>query len=281
MENSFGKTLKEHRQQHGLSIKQVSVAIKVNASILEKIEAEDLEQLPKPVFTRGLIRTYCKYLEIEEESVLQSFDEIADYETHMGKRADVSAENNPPKTPLFITFSRTFIPLAVIALLAGAGYGVFIVTQKYEGEITEVKTDDVQAIHTARTDQGNTETAETNDSSTDSDQTSTGDDKNDIVHKGDDADNSSVETTATATTNITQRITLEPLAKTLVQIQLDDDDVQKIILRPDVNRTFQARKTIKLNISDAGAVNIIYNRKDIGVPGIFGQSIDLEFPEKE
>lgn len=277
---SFGKILKKAREQNGLSLKQVSVAIKINALVLENIENEELDQLPKPVFTRGLIRTYCKYLDVDEEKVLHSFDAETNYTTHTAKRAEIET-SDVHKTPFFLLVSRTLIPLFIIGILASAGYGVFLITQKYKSEVTVVKTDDIHAIHTAKDENVSKESESTTAGQTASDTASTVTSTEAPAAKTADSKNpSSVVKTETTLSEaeITQRITLEPSAKTLVHIQIDDEEVQKIILRPDVNRTFQAKKRIKLSISDAGAVNIIYNRKDLGVLGVLGQALDLEFP---
>lgn len=293
MENSFGNILKKSREQHGLSVKQVSVAIKVNSIIIENIEEEKLEALPKPVFTRGLIRTYCKYLEIDETPVLNSFDEKTEYHVNKAKRINLASDEEATKTPLFITFSRTFLPIFIVIFLAAAGYGVFYITQKYKNEISTIVTSNVQAIHTAKDEEKTTPDSTTLDE-TSAEESLTPTENSTATATTNSTPVPTAPVTSTAATTpkatvptepkpeeITQRITLEPLAKTLVQIQLDDQEEQKIILRPDVNRTFQAKKIIKLKISDAGAVNIIHNRKDLGVPGIFGQSIEMQFPIKE
>lgn len=297
MENSFGSILKKSREQHGLSMKQVSVAIKVNAIVIENIEDEKIDLLPKPVFTRGLIRTYCKYLEIDEAPVLSSFDEKTEYHVNKAKRINLISDEEPTRTPLFITFSRTFLPIFIVIFLAGAGYGVFFITQKYKNEISTIVTGNVQEIHTAKdgADKSTSEMAETDPTTATTQNPVTA-----LPNTTPAATTTTVPAVTTLTTpatapttkpattvaeprpeEITQRITLEPLAKTLVQIQLDDQEEQKIILRPDVNRTFQAKKTIKLKISDAGAVNIIHNRQDLGVPGIFGQPIEMQFPRNQ
>ncbi len=281
----FGYSLKKAREQHGLSLKQVAVAIKINAAVIENIEKENFDQLPKPVFTRGFIRTYCKYLDLDEEDILKKFDDQTNFTNNTAKRAEIEADTTAGKTPFFLIVSKTLIPLFIISALVAAGYGVFLVTQKYQNEVSVVKTDDIQAIHTAHE---NTTDVEAEGSNT---PTSTETKSN--ADKADKSVSTAAKAPSTTTTapsvkpaesaipeaEITQRLTLEPSAKTLVQIQIDDEEVQKIILRPDVNRTFQAKKRIKLSISDAGAVNIIYNRKDLGVLGILGQSLDLEFPD--
>ncbi len=283
----FGYSLRKAREQHGLSLKQVAVAIKINAAVIENIEKENFDQLPKPVFTRGFVRTYCKYLDLDEEVILKKFDDQTNFTNNTAKRAEIEDDTTAGRTPFFLLVSKTLIPLFIIGALIAAGYGVFLVTQKYQNEVSVVKTDDIQAIHTANENTTDTEGADTPTAI----ETKSNADKTDksvnTAAKAPSTTTSAVTTTpnvkpAESTipeAEITQRLTLEPSAKTLVQIQIDDEEVQKIILRPDVNRTFQAKKRIKLSISDAGAVNIIYNRKDLGVLGILGQSLDLEFPD--
>lgn len=282
----FGYILKKTREQNGLSLKQVAVAIKINAAVIENIEKENFDQLPKPVFTRGFVRTYCKYLDLDEEEILKKFDDQTNFTNNTAKRAEIEDDATTGKTPFFLLVSKTLIPLFIIGALVAAGYGVFLVTQKYQNEVSVVKTDDIQAIHTANENTTEPEEADTTVSTEIMPNADKADKSVNNAAKSSPATASTVLTTPAKPTEsaipeaeITQRLTLEPSAKTLVQIQIDDEEVQKIILRPDVNRTFQAKKRIKLSISDAGAVNIIYNRKDLGVLGILGQSLDLEFPD--
>ena len=53
--------------------------------------------------------------------------------------------------------------------------------------------------------------------------------------------------------------------------------VEKIKLEPEQIHTFKSKAGLKLNINNGGAVNMILNGKDLGVPGDLGKSIKLTY----
>ncbi len=52
---------------------------------------------------------------------------------------------------------------------------------------------------------------------------------------------------------------------------------QKMILRAEQVHTFKSRSGVRLKISNGGAVNIIMNGRDLGVPGAAGQSVQVTY----
>lgn len=75
-----------------------------------------------------------------------------------------------------------------------------------------------------------------------------------------------------------QEIILETLDNVTVEMQIDNDPPTKVNLGPDQVHTIKAKQSIRLNISDGGLVNIIYNGKDLNVPGDLGSPLSLKFP---
>ncbi len=77
----------------------------------------------------------------------------------------------------------------------------------------------------------------------------------------------------------TQEIIIEALDRVSVDFQIDDGSKETILLQAERIHTFKARKKIKLTFSDGGSVNLIYNGKDLGVPGNLGQNYSVTFPK--
>lgn len=75
-----------------------------------------------------------------------------------------------------------------------------------------------------------------------------------------------------------QELIVEALDKVTIQFQIDEGKSRQIILNPDQIHTFKAAKTVSLSVSDGGAVNVIFNGKDQGVPGELGQPKKIKFP---
>ncbi len=64
---SIGDRLRQERLRRGLDIYQLADQTKINASMLEAIEADDLEKLPGRFFTRSFIRQYAKALGLDDD----------------------------------------------------------------------------------------------------------------------------------------------------------------------------------------------------------------------
>lgn len=69
---SVGKTLREAREQLGLSVNDVANRIKFAPRQVEALEADDYVQLPEAAFVRGFVRSYARLLELDSSRLLSS-----------------------------------------------------------------------------------------------------------------------------------------------------------------------------------------------------------------
>jgi flagellar biosynthesis protein FlhG len=70
-----GPTLKDIREKLKMSLDDVAMATRVQLSHLVNIEEENFSELPVPVYTRGFVMNYAKYLSIDPEMVATSYME--------------------------------------------------------------------------------------------------------------------------------------------------------------------------------------------------------------
>lgn len=84
------------------------------------------------------------------------------------------------------------------------------------------------------------------------------------------------ETKPTVKPSGTQEIIIEALDKVEVRFRVNSGESKTITLQPDQVHTIKAAGTIALEISDGGAVNLIHNGKDVGVPGDLGKPKKLQ-----
>jgi len=71
----FGQKIRKARIAKNLSIESVSGHLHIPVKILKAIEEGEAEKGPKPVFLRGLVRTYCNYLGINKNDVVDKIEQ--------------------------------------------------------------------------------------------------------------------------------------------------------------------------------------------------------------
>jgi cytoskeleton protein RodZ len=96
-------------------------------------------------------------------------------------------------------------------------------------------------------------------------------------------------TTTSTSTSVTTSTTLkagstevivEALNKVKIRFTLNSGQKwEQIELNPDQVHTFRTKTSMELEISDGGAVNLIINGRDRGVPGTIGRPIKLAYPK--
>jgi cytoskeletal protein RodZ len=74
---SLGQELKRERELRGISLEEISESTKINLKFLQALEEDKLEVMPSKFFIRALLRTYAKFLGLEEHSVLNKYHEAA------------------------------------------------------------------------------------------------------------------------------------------------------------------------------------------------------------
>ncbi len=74
---SLGVLLRNQRERKGLSHAQISQKTRLRPHILEAIENEDWEGLPAPTLVKGFIRAYARALSLEEDRIVDLYNDEA------------------------------------------------------------------------------------------------------------------------------------------------------------------------------------------------------------
>lgn len=138
---SFGEELRREREIRGISLKEIADATKISKRFLEAIERNDHKTLPAPVFTRGFVREYARYLGLSSEEIVNRYNYAAAGDERVEKPHLHPVTAPPPKDitprpkpkrgipPAYARVDRNFILLMVIAV-ALAGVAWWAVSQK-------------------------------------------------------------------------------------------------------------------------------------------------------
>jgi hypothetical protein len=130
---SFGDELRREREIRGISLKEIADATKISKRFLDALERNDHRALPAPVFTRGFVREYSRYVGLNAEEMVNRYNFAAANDDRIEKPPlvekyphtlprDISPK--PPRKrgipPAYARVDRNLIAVAFIAAaLAG------------------------------------------------------------------------------------------------------------------------------------------------------------------
>ena len=97
---SFGEELRREREIRGISLKEISDATKISKRFLEAIERNDHRTLPAPVFTRGFVREYARYLGLNAEEIVNRYNFAAAGDDRIEQSAHLDRLVQPQAAPL-------------------------------------------------------------------------------------------------------------------------------------------------------------------------------------
>jgi cytoskeletal protein RodZ len=96
---TFGEELRREREIRGISLKEISDATKISKRFLEAIERNDHKTLPAPVFTRGFVREYARYLGLNAEEMVTRYNYAASGDDRIEQSAHLHSLVQPPPPP--------------------------------------------------------------------------------------------------------------------------------------------------------------------------------------
>lgn len=78
---ALGEELRREREMRGISLREISDATKVSTRYLEGLESGDAKALPAPVFVRGFVREFARYLGLDANEMVDRYlRSVADLE---------------------------------------------------------------------------------------------------------------------------------------------------------------------------------------------------------
>src|SRR5437667_2802916 len=113
----FGENLRRERELRSVTLEEISDATKISLRALQALEAEEFRKLPGGIFNRSFVRTYARFLGLDEDKVVAEFLAVCP------QSEDVDMQQlNPVKaaTPKETPRGRlVLLPLALTLLAAG------------------------------------------------------------------------------------------------------------------------------------------------------------------
>ena len=124
---SFGVSLKRERELRGISLHEIAKTTKISVRFLEAIEKNRFDILPEGVFRKSFIKSYSKYLGMNEEQILHEYD--------LEVQTKAASQAAPEKTSVSFRDSSTgskralLLTLGILLLLVAVGFGFWYFTR--------------------------------------------------------------------------------------------------------------------------------------------------------
>ena len=115
-----GETLRAARESQNLTLSSVARQLNLSERSLTQIEAGDYSQLPGHTFARGYVRAYAKLLGLDQNRLVQQFDQ------HTGTDATGSSVNSLGHIDQPVRLSRSMVRFFTFILTLVIGVGAFL-----------------------------------------------------------------------------------------------------------------------------------------------------------
>jgi cytoskeletal protein RodZ len=102
---TIGERLEEARKRKGISIREAAETTKIRGDYLQKFEANSFEVDLPPLYVRGFLRSYARFLELDPDRLVSDFDALGGRESKPARRetrevfgrVDFSEPARPPE----------------------------------------------------------------------------------------------------------------------------------------------------------------------------------------
>lgn len=118
---SFGTWLRRQRELREISLREIADVTKISIRYLEALEQDRFDVLPAPVFAKGFLREYARYVGVDPDEVVNSYltaqEEIEPTEVVEPHRSQRRGGRLEKTSGLLLTFAVVIL-LGVVAGLA-------------------------------------------------------------------------------------------------------------------------------------------------------------------
>lgn len=113
----LGETLRAQREKKGITLEQAASDTRIREKFLKGLEDSDYQTLPGTVYTKGFLRNYAEYLELDAEELVAQF--------HQERDQPEAPRAFKPMNPI-MRRSLIFTPAVLVPVVVLAGIVLFV-----------------------------------------------------------------------------------------------------------------------------------------------------------
>ena len=305
---SFGAYLRHLRETKGISMEEIASQTKINLKYLKAIETDDLGQIPNVVFAKGFIRSYARCLAVNENEVLDRFNQLAAsfyHEKAEEIRTDQQVQDEKKESA---KRKQAMIQWGVSLVVLMTALGLFIlnVSEHREGHLTAgteesarksenpERSNEVLPLNPPkeqvepRTGVSTTAQSANQPRPILSVNPPTASLQVPILSEqrfaaASKEQNSIVSSSASQEKALPELLTLriEAIERSWVLVKIDTDVTKEVLLNPGEKIDWTAHKQFRLSLGNAGGVRVVFNGKPLEPLGPSGAVVkDLLLPKE-
>ena len=116
-DDGLGAWMRERREERGYDLDRVERDTRIGRGYIEAIEREQFDLLPAPVYARGFVRSYARYLGLEEEEALERMPGELPQPPGLEPLPGLRRREGPAAIP---SVPRLWLVVALVVVVAGA-----------------------------------------------------------------------------------------------------------------------------------------------------------------
>lgn len=123
---TLGEKLRKLRTEFRMSLPDVSKATRIQVKYLEFLETGDYEKLPADVYVRGFLRSYARYLNIDEQALVKLYERERNIKENLDRENNAQSSHKSSFAPLsFVVTSRSLVVGGIFLLVFGAFFYLY------------------------------------------------------------------------------------------------------------------------------------------------------------
>ncbi|WP_366921747.1 DUF4115 domain-containing protein [Metallumcola ferriviriculae] len=246
----IGELLTRIRTKKDLSLRDVEQATKIRIKYLRALEAEEFEQIPGEVYVIGFLRTYCRYLGLDADLIVNEYrDQTKMYNDH-DDETDAAEKSTSESLMQWKRNIKVVAAVCIGILILAGSVGMLLYSSDDNGSkpaVSESSTPDLSPNNDVSKDGSGSEHAG-----------NVSNEKNEDKER----DETVLEKTTTAP-GINAEITVEAEKRCWVKFTVDGNNTYTGTIVGPLSKTINAEDNFAAVFGNAGAVSIKVNGKQI------------------
>jgi len=250
---TFGQALRDAREDLGVTLAEAERETRINRRYLEALENEDASSMPAAVYTRGFIRTYCQYLGLNPEGMLDLYGPQKAIQDRVRIRP-IPAEINTPR-------SIPFRPAVVLAGLIVASLLVVYLWGQYTS--FQQNLDQIDAAPSSRAPTPGLAVART---------PSPSPVVTPVIALAGASPSPGVAAGSAPERGLV--VDAKVIDRTWMEVWVDGQSVMADTVQSGFARSFTGEQQVRMRVGNAAGVQVVVNGQTQGPLGVRGQAVD-------